>query len=93
VFRPLDDEPSWVINCFYIAGPWRGMGVATMLLEAAVRWARTNGAHRIEAYPKEVPGDRPPDSEMFVGSAQMFLDAGFREFTRMNDRPVMRLEG
>jgi GNAT superfamily N-acetyltransferase len=91
VFRPLDDEPSWVINCFYIADEWRGMGVATMLLEAAVRWARTNGATRIDAYPKEVPEDRPPDSEMFTGSLQMFLDAGFRELTRMNDRPVVRL--
>jgi GNAT superfamily N-acetyltransferase len=92
VFRPLDDEPSWVINCFFIAKGWRGRGMATALLEAAVGYALGRGATRIGGYPKDTSLKRTPNSELFVGSLRMFLEAGFEEITRIGDRPVVRLK-
>jgi len=93
VFRPLDDEPSWVINCFFIHKQWRGKGVATELLAAAIAHASVNGATRIDAYPKDTSRKKTANAELFVGSLQMFLAAGFDEIARMGDRPVVRLEG
>lgn len=88
VYRPLDDEPSWVINCFFIAPPHRRRGVAGTLLREAVAFAFSNGAERIEAYPRD---DACSAAELYVGSLAMFRDAGFREVARMRGRPVVRL--
>ena len=93
VFRPLDDDPSWVINCFFIHKRWRGKGVAAALLSAAVVFARSRGAGRIEGYPKDTTLKKTTNAELFVGSLQMFLDAGFTEITRIGDRPIVRSEG
>jgi GNAT superfamily N-acetyltransferase len=88
VYRPLDDEPSWVINCFFVARPHRGRGVAGELLREAVAFALRNGATRIEAYPRDDPCSA---AELYVGSLAMFRAAGFREVARMRGRPVVRL--
>ncbi|MBU1493955.1 MAG: GNAT family N-acetyltransferase [Actinobacteria bacterium] len=93
VYKPLDDDPSWVINCFFMDKGWRGKGVATALLEAAVGYARSQGAERIEGYPKDTSLRKISNADLFVGSLQMFLEAGFTEVTRVGDRPLVRLEG
>ena len=91
-FRPLDDRPSWVINCFYIAGTARRRGVAAALLAAAVEYAFAHGAERIEAYPIDPGATRPNAANLFVGWLPAFLAAGFVEVGRVGDRPVVRLE-
>ncbi|MCJ7725597.1 MAG: GNAT family N-acetyltransferase [Acidimicrobiia bacterium] len=93
IFRPLDDAPSWMINCFLVHKKWRGKGVATALLQGAVDYARSRGATRIEGYPKDTSLKKIPNAELFVGSLQMFLDAGFTEAARVGNRPLLRLEG
>src|SRR2546421_8217322 len=43
--------PVWSIVCFFIDRVHRRTGVAATLLEAAVSWAREQGAAVVEAYP------------------------------------------
>lgn len=90
VYRPIDDaEGNWVINCFYIARPHRGTGVATELLAAAVSFARKSGAKTIDGYP--LLDDSHGASSLYVGTYSMFEEAGFKEISRVRDRPLMRL--
>ena len=91
-FRPLDDQPSWVVNCFYIARGRRGSGIATALLEAAVAFAVDRGATLIDGHPKDTSVRKIANSDLFVGSLAMFLAAGFTAVERRNGRPVVRLE-
>ena len=90
-YRPLDDEPSWIINCFFVAKGYRRRGVARVLLQAAVDHAFAHGAERIDAYPIDPEQQQASAASAYVGTLQMFLDAGFEEITRMRTRPVMRL--
>lgn len=46
-----DAPDSAAIVCFTIAQHWRGQGVATRLMEAALADLRAQGAKRVEAYP------------------------------------------
>ena len=92
IFRPLDDEPSWVVNCFFVHRDHRGLGLSKELLEAAVAHARRRGARRLDAYPQDTSIKEVSNPDLYVGSLQMFLDAGFSEIARMRDRPVVRLE-
>jgi GNAT superfamily N-acetyltransferase len=91
-FRPLDDHPSWVINCFYVSRAAREQRVATALLAAAVDYAFTRGAERIEAYPIDPAAQTPTTDSLFVGHLPAFLAAGFVEVARVGKRPVVRLE-
>jgi len=91
-FRPLDDEASWVVNCFFIARSARGRGVATALLAATVDYAFAHGAERIEAYPIDPSAQKPTTDNLFVGYLPAFLAAGFVEVARMGNRPVVRLQ-
>lgn len=53
------DAREWCVTCFYVPAPWRGKGVASALLAAAVALAEKSGARLIEGYPF-VPRD--PDA-------------------------------
>ena len=91
-WKPVDDEPVWSLNCFYIARGQRGRGIATALLHAAVAFARERGARIVEAYPKEME-EGVSASSLYTGSVTMFRAAGFTEVARRHpQRPIMRLE-
>jgi GNAT superfamily N-acetyltransferase len=82
----VDDQPAWSVVCFFVRRDMRGQGLALQLLQAAVEYAATQGAHIVEGYPVE-----PGQSYQFMGSPAIFQAAGFREVTRAaNDRPIMR---
>lgn len=89
--KTVDDQPCWSVPCFFVAKSYRGQGVSTALLAAAVKHARDNGARLIEGYP--IDTDRKAvDFSAFVGAARIFRDAGFVEAARPSpSRPVMRL--
>jgi GNAT superfamily N-acetyltransferase len=76
-------SPVWSIVCFYIHGRKRGTGIATALLEAAVKHARSGGAQILEAYPVE-PEGRTRSGDAFTGLRSMFERAGFREVGRFD---------
>lgn len=88
-FRQIDDQPSWVVNCFYIARTHRGQGIATALLDEAVAFATRHGAPLLEGYPLEDGTAGSPS--LFVGTVSMFRNAGFEEAGRVERRPLMRL--
>jgi GNAT superfamily N-acetyltransferase len=93
ILQPVDDLPTWATPCFFIARPHRGRGLTTRLLEAAVGWAASQGAARVEGYPVEPRKGRMPDAWAWFGLASAFRAAGFREVARRSPtRPIMRRE-
>ncbi len=91
VLKRLDDEPVWSIVCFFVARPYRRKGVTLFLLQAAVDYARTQGAKIVEGYPVEPPKSEIADVFAYHGLASIFLRVGFREVARRSPtRPIMR---
>ncbi|MGH3588094.1 MAG: GNAT family N-acetyltransferase [Pseudonocardia sp.] len=86
--RTVDDLPVWSIACFYVRKGHRREGVMSVLIAAAVEYARDAGAPAIEAYPLD--GTVSP-SATSTGYAASFAAAGFVEIARRSpERPVMR---
>lgn len=87
-------EGTWSVVCFFIPATWRGHGVATKLLDGAVRQARKLGAKRLEGYPVAVQvGERYPSTFAFVGVPALFEGAGFRRLAeKSGPRPIYSLE-
>ena len=73
----VDDEPVWAIVCFVVGRPARRTGVARVLLEAAVDYARRQGAPALEAYPIDPGEARVPAAAGYTGTRGMFERAGF----------------
>lgn len=91
LFRPVDDLEVWTINCFVVRSGHRRRGVGKGLLDAAIEFARSQGARVVEAYP--VDGKRSSSVDYFTGTLSMFQRHGFTEIIRRNDtRPIVRLE-
>ena len=70
---------TWSLNCLYVPSRFRGQGVATALVSAAVELARARGAAEIEAYPQALkPGERQPGAFIWTGVPSLFESAGFQ---------------
>jgi GNAT superfamily N-acetyltransferase len=90
LFKPVDGVEPWTINCFVVAPGHRRKGIATGLAQAAVEFARREGAQVIEAYP--VDGYRSSSADYYTGTLGMFEPQGFVEVIRRNaTRPIVRL--
>jgi GNAT superfamily N-acetyltransferase len=91
VMKPVDDAKVWSVICFVVPSPYRGEGVAKVLLDGARAWAKKQGAKILEAYPIDKAG-RGDDQNYWFGTRSMFEAAGFEEVARRKPtRPVMRL--
>ena len=66
-------ENVWSLVCFFIKKEFRDKGLIDFLIEKAKKYARTNGAKYLEAYPVET--DSP--SYRFMGFIKTFEKAGF----------------
>jgi GNAT superfamily N-acetyltransferase len=85
---PVDDAPVWSIVCFVVGRRARGQGVAAALLDAAIDYAREQGATTLEAYPVEIDeGRRIPSANVFKGTLGMFERAGFQVVARRQASP------
>lgn len=73
----LDQTPVWSVVCLVVKAGYRRKGVARALIEGAVNFAATHGAHMIEAYPIEAHGERVSASLAFTGTTDLFSSAGF----------------
>ena len=94
--RVLADDPgAWWVTCFAIDSRYRRSGIASALLEAAVRFARDHGATAVQGHPVDVAAlraARVSGSALFTGTMAMFAAAGFSEVARtFPTRPVMQL--
>ncbi|MGW6199926.1 GNAT family N-acetyltransferase [Kribbella sp. NPDC055110] len=70
-----DDDTIWAINCLFVKSGYRGRGLTSPMVDAAVEYARSSGARIVEAYPvKAMPGD--PGR----GVLSTFLAAGFTTY-------------
>jgi GNAT superfamily N-acetyltransferase len=78
---PVDDLPVWVIPCITVRKSMRGRGIALALIEAAVGFAREQGARAVEAYPRAGEA-RVSDASAYFGTEPMFRRAGFEVVRR-----------
>ncbi|NLX36622.1 MAG: GNAT family N-acetyltransferase [Chloroflexi bacterium] len=101
-FATIDppEGPLWVCPCFYVHVGYRRRGVMSGLIEAALAYAREQGAAALEAYPVEPDADYVPHGDAFGGLLNAFMAAGFDLVGRnptetfsahsMGVRPVVR---
>lgn len=91
VLPRVDDTAVWSIVCFAVSRTARGEGVAATLLEAAVAWARSQGAKTLEAYPVDVgPGLSVSAESAFMGTLPMFEHAGFKVVSTTSSKAAGR---
>jgi GNAT superfamily N-acetyltransferase len=89
-YKRIDDKPVWTVVCFVIGAEYRRQGLSEKLLDAAVKYARKNGARIVEAYPIE-PRNELTGFAGFTGIQSVFERSGFVEAGRTgNGRAVMR---
>ena len=89
-----DAAATWWVTCFAVSPPYRGAGVASALLRAAVEFARDHGAGAVEGHPVDVPGpraDRVAASALYTWAKAPSAAAGSVEVARTHPtRPVVR---
>lgn len=91
ILQRVDGAPVWSVVCFFVSRAFRGRGLTTILLRAAIDYARQHGARVIEGYPVEPKNPRMPAVFAWTGLASAFRQAGFEEVLRRSDtRPIMR---
>lgn len=88
------DDTVWAVTCLVTRKGYRRRGVSAALIAATVEYARTRGARALEGYPMATePGKEIIWDELFVGSRNSFVDAGFLEVSHPTKRRyVMRIE-
>lgn len=90
-----DAAEIWAMPCFYVKAGWRSRGVASALLDFAIRHLkRKHRATILEAYPMQQPADgkRHPAAFAYTGTVGLFAKAGFVVVgARDNSRQRMRL--
>ena len=86
----IDDVDVWAIVCFMVRVGYRRNGVARALLDAAIAYAREEGAPGLEAYPVDPEGARVDVSFAYVGFTPMFERAGFRRSLETTARSAGR---
>ncbi len=89
--KRVDDKPAWSVVCFFVAKPYRRLGLMVNLLQAATEYAKEHGAKIVEGYPIEAKESNLPSVSSFTGIVSAFAEAGFVEVLRRSEhRPIMR---
>jgi GNAT superfamily N-acetyltransferase len=84
------DDSVWAVTCFVTRKGYRRRGITYALAAATVGYARANGARALEAYPMITqPGKEITWGELYVGSRQVFAEAGFTEVSHPSPRRVV----
>ncbi|TAK75447.1 MAG: GNAT family N-acetyltransferase [Dehalococcoidia bacterium] len=77
-----DPNTLWSITCFFVPRRYRGLGIMSRLIKAAVAHAKAKGARTVEAYPV----DPTSPSYRFMGLVSAFERERFREVGRLGTR-------
>ena len=75
----IDDLPVFSLWCLKVRAGHRGQGVASALIDGAVRFAFEHGAPAVESYPIDNHGQRIDTTSAFVGTRALFEAAGFEK--------------
>jgi GNAT superfamily N-acetyltransferase len=88
------DDSVWAVTCFVTRTGYRKRGITYAMAAATIDFARERGARALEAYPMIIrPGEEITWGELYVGTRQVFADAGFTEVSWPSPRRVvMRVE-
>jgi GNAT superfamily N-acetyltransferase len=88
------DETVWAVTCLFVRAGFRGRGIASALVRAAVDFACVRGARALEGYPLLTqPGQRISWDEIHVGSRSIFEAAGLVQVHKPTlRRVVMRID-
>ncbi len=88
------DGSTWSVTCFFVRKDWRKQGVGEKLLAAAVAFARSRGARRIEGYPALPTKGALPSAFAWTGLPGMFERAGFERLAKTpGKRPIYVIRG
>jgi GNAT superfamily N-acetyltransferase len=85
----VDEQPVWVISCFFIHRLYRRMGLMEKLLSAAIEYASGKEVKILEAFPLEVEG-KISSASLFTGRASVFRKLGFEQVALRDYRPILR---
>jgi ribosomal protein S18 acetylase RimI-like enzyme len=75
------------ITCFVVAPPWRGVGVATALLDAACEALQQSGCVAVDAWTEP---DAADVAAMHSGPLALYQRAGFAKLREVDGRWLMR---
>ncbi|MFQ6012759.1 MAG: GNAT family N-acetyltransferase [Thermoplasmata archaeon] len=91
LLKPVDEEPVLSIVCFYVARAFRRQGITGKLLEAALAYAKEQGAKIVEGYPLDTDRKNYPAPSAWTGFLPTFAEAGFDEVLRRKvTHPIVR---
>lgn len=91
VLKSVDDEPVWSVSCFFVAKPFRKMGLSVALLRTVTELVARRGGRIVEGYPTRPTMRQSPDLFLWTGVPSAFRAAGFVEVARRSpNRPIMR---
>ena len=85
----VDDQPVWVVSCFFIHRNYRRLGMMEKLLQAAIDYARTKKVKILEAFPLEVEG-KINSTSLYTGKSSVFHKLGFEQVALRETRPILR---
>lgn len=76
---PNEHGDAWALTCFRVRAGKGRRGVATALLQGAVRYAADEGAAAVVAHPVDAGDTRIDRTQASIGLLRWFLDAGFEQ--------------
>jgi GNAT superfamily N-acetyltransferase len=80
---------TWSVTCFFVHRRARRQGLAATLLSSAVDFAAGRGATAVEGHPVDTEGVRRSSGDLYHGTLEMFLAAGFTLVDRRGTRRAL----
>ncbi|MBL7671762.1 MAG: GNAT family N-acetyltransferase [Bdellovibrionaceae bacterium] len=85
--QPSGKPNEWSIHCIFVRDGFRGQGVSTDLIRAAIDFAKANGASLISAFP--IPSENrkrfPVNEAEFSGRFSTYSKMGFKPVGESSD--------
>lgn len=82
----IDDLDAWCAVCFVVRAGYRRQGLMHTLLAGAVQHAADHGAAVVEGYPADTAGGRVDVISGYVGTVELFEQAGFERAAEATGR-------
>lgn len=78
--QPSGKPNEWSIHCIFVRDEFRGQGVSTQLIQAAIEYAKANGANLVSAFPipSENRNNFPVNEAEFSGRFSTYFKLGFK---------------